>query len=68
MDILTAARPQMDLSLAFHMIFAAAGMALPLMMLIAEARWLRTGDRLALGQGHRGALRHRRGLGHRPIV
>jgi cytochrome d ubiquinol oxidase subunit I len=44
MDTLTAARAQMELSLGFHMIFAAAGMAVPLMMLIAEAAWLRTGD------------------------
>jgi cytochrome d ubiquinol oxidase subunit I len=38
----------MALSLGFHMIFAAVGMAMPLMMLIAEARWLRTGDADAL--------------------
>jgi cytochrome bd ubiquinol oxidase subunit I len=44
MDPLTAARAQMEISLGFHMIFAAAGMALPLMMLMAEAAWLRTGD------------------------
>jgi cytochrome bd ubiquinol oxidase subunit I len=48
MSDLTAARIQMELSLAFHMIFAAVGMAMPLMMLIAEGRWLRTGDRDAL--------------------
>ncbi|MGH2355496.1 MAG: cytochrome ubiquinol oxidase subunit I [Chloroflexota bacterium] len=49
MDTLTAARVQMELSLGFHMIFAAVGMAMPLMMLIAEGRWLRTGDPDALG-------------------
>lgn len=43
MDPLVAARSQMTLSLAFHMIFAASGIALPLMMLIAEGLWLRTG-------------------------
>lgn len=48
MSDLTAARLQMELSLAFHMIFAAVGMAMPLMMLIAEGRWLRTGDPDAL--------------------
>lgn len=48
MDTLTAARAQMEISLGFHMLFAAAGMALPLMMLIAEARWLRTGDPVLL--------------------
>lgn len=48
MDTLTAARWQMEVSLGFHMVFAAVGMAMPLMMLIAEGRWLRTGDRAAL--------------------
>lgn len=42
MDTLMAARCQMGLSLAFHMIFAAAGIAMPLLMLIAEGMWLRT--------------------------
>jgi len=41
MDSLGPARAQMALSLAFHMIFAAAGIALPLLMLIAEGIWLR---------------------------
>src|SRR5206468_1427064 len=45
--MLTAARWQMELSLGFHMIFSAVGMAMPLMMLIAEGRWLRTGDQAA---------------------
>ncbi len=45
---LLAARAQMAFSLAFHMLFAAAGMALPLMMVLAEGRWLRTGDPDAL--------------------
>jgi cytochrome d ubiquinol oxidase subunit I len=48
MTDLIAARIQMEVSLAFHMIFAAVGMAMPLMMLIAEGRWLRTGDRASL--------------------
>ncbi len=48
MDTLTAARLQMEVSLGFHMIFAAVGMAMPLMMLIAEGRYLRTGDTEAL--------------------
>lgn len=48
MTPLLAARTQMALSLGFHMIFAAVGIAMPLMMLIAEGRWLRTGDRDAL--------------------
>jgi len=41
MDLLYA-RWQMGLSLAFHIIFAVIGMAMPVMMLIAEAAWLRT--------------------------
>ncbi|MBI4213546.1 MAG: cytochrome ubiquinol oxidase subunit I [Chloroflexi bacterium] len=48
MDALTAARWQMEVSLSFHMIFAAVGMAMPFMMLMAEGRWLRTGDPAAL--------------------
>ena len=43
MDALLAARAQMEVSLAFHMIFAALGIGLPLLMLIAEGLWLRTG-------------------------
>ena len=39
-----AARSQMAMSLAFHIIFAVIGLALPLMMVVAEAAWLRTGD------------------------
>lgn len=42
MDDLFAARTQMALSLAFHMVFAAAGIALPVLMLMAEGLWLRT--------------------------
>jgi cytochrome bd ubiquinol oxidase subunit I len=48
MSSLTAARIQMELSLGFHMLFAAVGMAMPVMMLVAERRWLRHGDRDAL--------------------
>ncbi len=44
MNNLLAARSQMAMSLAFHIIFAVIGVALPLMMVIAEALWLRTGD------------------------
>jgi cytochrome bd ubiquinol oxidase subunit I len=42
MNDLLAARSQMGLSLAFHIIFAVVGIAMPLMMIIAEWRWLRT--------------------------
>ena len=42
MSDLISARSQMAFSLAFHIIFAVLGVALPLMMTIAEWRWLRT--------------------------
>ena len=44
MPDLLAARSQMAISLAFHIVFAAIGIAMPLMMAIAEWRWLRTRD------------------------
>src|ERR1700739_3867747 len=44
MDNLAAARSQMGISLAFHIIFAVIGVALPLMMTIAEWRFRATGD------------------------
>lgn len=44
MSNLLAARWQMAISLGFHIIFAVIGIALPLLMVIAEARWLRTGE------------------------
>jgi cytochrome bd ubiquinol oxidase subunit I len=43
-DTLTAARAQMEVSLGFHMIFAALGIGMPLLLLIAEWRWLKTGQ------------------------
>ena len=39
---LVFARWQMGLSLAFHIVFAVIGMALPVMMVVAEVAWLRT--------------------------
>ncbi len=42
---LLAARSQMAMSLAFHILFAVVGMAMPLLMVLAEGLWLRTGDR-----------------------
>ncbi|MFL5538267.1 MAG: cytochrome ubiquinol oxidase subunit I, partial [Longimicrobiaceae bacterium] len=33
----------MEVSLAFHMVFAALGIGMPLLMTLAEALWLRTG-------------------------
>lgn len=44
MSNLFAARLQMAVSLGFHIIFAVIGIALPLMMVGAEALWLRTGE------------------------
>jgi cytochrome bd ubiquinol oxidase subunit I len=44
MSDLLAARSQMAMSLAFHIIFAVVGIAMPLMMTIAEWKWLRTRD------------------------
>ena len=58
-DALSFARGQMGLSLAFHIVFAAVGVALPVLMVIADLRYRRTGDpeyltisrRLAKGTG-----------------
>jgi cytochrome d ubiquinol oxidase subunit I len=44
MSSLAAARLQMTLSLAFRMIFAAIGIGLPLLMVIVEGLWLRSGS------------------------
>ncbi len=43
MDNLLAARLQMAVSLGFHIIFAVIGIGMPLLMAIAEWRWLRGG-------------------------
>jgi len=48
MSDLFAARSQMAMSLAFHIIFAVVGVAMPLMMVIAEWMWLRTRDEVYL--------------------
>src|SRR6185295_772908 len=39
---LLAARSQMAVSLGFHIVFAAIGMAMPFLMAISHYRWLRT--------------------------
>jgi cytochrome d ubiquinol oxidase subunit I len=44
MTDLFAARTQMALSLGFHIVFAEIGIAMPLLMTLAEWRWRRTGD------------------------
>ena len=59
MDGLGYARAQMGVSLAFHIVFAAVGVALPVLLVVAEVRWRRTRDpdylelakRLAKGTG-----------------
>jgi len=38
----------MGWSLAFHIVFAVIGMAMPVMMVMSEWRWLRTGDAACL--------------------
>jgi cytochrome bd ubiquinol oxidase subunit I len=55
MDNLLAARSQMAMSLAFHIIFAMAGIAMPLMMLIAEWLWWRKKDHVYLDLAKRWA-------------
>lgn len=40
MDALLAGRIQITMSMAFHMLFAAAGVGMPLLTLIAEGLWL----------------------------
>lgn len=44
MPDLFAARSQMALSLGFHIVFAEIGIAMPLLMVLAEWRWHRTND------------------------
>jgi cytochrome bd ubiquinol oxidase subunit I len=58
-DALLYARAQMGLSLAFHIVFAAVGVALPVLLVLADLRYRRTRDpeyltisrRLAKGTG-----------------
>jgi cytochrome d ubiquinol oxidase subunit I len=45
MDHVIAARAQMGTSLAFHIVFAALGVGLPLLVVAAEGLWLRTENR-----------------------
>src|SRR3977135_1424408 len=48
MPDLLAARSQMAISLAFHIIFAVVGIGMPVLMVIAERRWQKTGDAIQL--------------------
>jgi len=45
---LLAARSQMAISLGFHIIFAVVGIAMPVLMVIAEDRWIRRRDEASL--------------------
>jgi cytochrome d ubiquinol oxidase subunit I len=53
MNNLLAARWQMAISLGFHILFAAVGIALPLLMAIAEWLWLRSGNLVYLNLAKR---------------
>jgi cytochrome d ubiquinol oxidase subunit I len=53
MTDLLAARSQMGVSLAFHIIFAVIGIAMPVLMVLAELRWHRTGDPVCLDLARR---------------
>jgi cytochrome d ubiquinol oxidase subunit I len=55
MPDLLAARSQMAVSLAFHIIFAVIGIAMPVLMVIAERRWQRTRDPVYLDLAKRWA-------------
>src|SRR6266550_2086427 len=55
MPDLLAARSQMGVSLAFHIIFAVAGIAMPVMMVVAERQWQVTGHAVYLDLAQRWA-------------
>jgi cytochrome d ubiquinol oxidase subunit I len=55
MSDLLAARSQMGISLAFHIIFAVIGIAMPVMMVVAERRWQVTGHEIYLDLAKRWA-------------
>src|SRR6267142_5703932 len=48
MSDLLAARSQMAVSLGFHIVFAVVGIAMPVLMVIAEDRWIRRKDEASL--------------------
>ena len=55
MSDLDAARFQMGMSLAFHIVFAVVGIAMPVLMVLAERRWWQTGDPVHLDLAKRWA-------------
>jgi cytochrome d ubiquinol oxidase subunit I len=52
---LLAARFQMGMSLAFHIVFAVVGIAMPVMMVLAEHRWRKSGESVYLDLAKRWA-------------
>ena len=55
MSNLLAARSQMAVSLGFHILFAVVGIGMPVLMVLAEERWQRTGDAIFLDLAKRWA-------------
>ena len=55
MTDLLAARSQMAISLAFHIVFAVVGIGMPALMVVAERRWQRSGDPIFLELARRWA-------------
>jgi cytochrome d ubiquinol oxidase subunit I len=55
MSDLLAARSQMAVSLGFHILFAVVGIGMPVLMVLAEQRWQRTGDAIYLDLAKRWA-------------
>ena len=55
MSDLLAARGPMAMSLAFHIIFAVLGIGMPLLMVLAEREWMRTGEAVWLDLAKRWA-------------
>src|SRR5919106_1939816 len=55
MSDLLAARSQMAMSLAFHIIFAVVGIGMPVLMVVAEQRYRSTGDAIYLELARRWA-------------
>lgn len=53
MDHLLTARSQMALSLGFHIIFAAIGIGMPLLMIVAEAFYIKTNNNIYLNLAKR---------------
>src|SRR5215217_3437083 len=55
MSDLLAARSQMAMSLAFHILFAVVGIGMPVLMVVAEQRYRATGDAICLELARRWA-------------